>query len=96
MKRLAVLGLSAALVGCATAPPPPKTVPDPIIVPVDKPVPVPCVAATFPTSPPAFPDTREARLAAADPAEDYNLLAAGWPLKEAWIKSLWDQVNACR
>jgi hypothetical protein len=93
MKALPIL-VVLVLAGCATAPVKVDTVPQ--IVTVEKPVPVPCVDPSFPTEPPAFPDSRSARLATTTPAEDYNLLAAGAPMHTAWEDLLWKQVQACR
>lgn len=78
------------LTGCAT------TQPTERIVTVEVPVPVksPCVPATLGAAP-AYPDTDEALRAAAGPAERYQLLAAGRPLRVARNNELETVVAGC-
>ncbi len=96
MRRIVPIFASLALAGCATVQPSPKPDPTPTVVTVEKPVPVSCVDPSFPAEPPAFPDTKDARLHVNTPAEDYNLLAAGSPLHTAWEDLLWKQIGICR
>jgi len=68
----------------------------PIIVPQQVLVPVTgaCVPATLPPAP-TYPDSREALLAAKDPAERYQLLGAGWPLRNQRLTELEIVVAGC-
>lgn len=95
MMRTAMLIAALGLTACASAPP--IKVDDVAKVETENvPVATSCIAKDFSTAPPAFPDTREARLATTSPDQDYSLLAQGSPMHWAWEKSLWDQVQACR
>lgn len=84
---------SLLLTGCASTN---KPAPEPIIVPTTVFVPVTgsCVPADFPAKP-TYPDTRDNLLAAKDAAERYQLLGAGWPLREQRLKELEIVVAGC-
>ncbi len=82
------------LAACATAP---TRRPEPIVVTKEVVVPgppAPCVPKEVGEAP-VYPDTDEALKAAADPAERYQLLAAGRPLREARLRVLEPVVASC-
>jgi len=76
------------LAACATTKPPPPTV-------IKVPVPVPCVSADFPKKP---PEKLRAMLQCVHDSRHVapQLLAAGWPLREARLKALEAAIEPCR
>ena len=86
-----LLGILFCLCSCATPPGPPviKT------VTVDRPVAVSCVPADLPP-PPAYPDTKDALVAALSPVERAVLLERGWGIRESRLRALEGVVAACK
>lgn len=93
MKTFATLIATSLLAGCATTPSPS---PEPIIITQEVRVPVAgtCVPADLPAEP-TYPDTRAKLLGAKDAAERYQLMGAGWPLRDQRLKELEIAVAGC-
>ena len=80
------------LAGCASSPAPePKIDPHPYPVAVA----ASCVPKNAPQRP-AFTDTPEARIAAPNPAVDYQLLASNWGMHTAYEDAQEQIVKGCR
>lgn len=91
---VALLITAEGLGGCATAPLP---TPQPIVITKEVVVPGPpvkCVPDNV-GSQPAYPDTDAALKAAKDPAERYQLVAAGRPLRIARLAVLEPVIASC-
>lgn len=86
-------GLGLLLTGCASV-----AAPEPVVrtVEVRVPVPVPCIAAQEDLSPPEYPDSDAALLAAQDAAARYRLLYAGRGPRAAFEAELLARLEGCR
>jgi len=91
MKAMIALGL--LLTGCASV-----AAPEPVVrtVEVRVPVPVPCAPADADLTPPGYPDTDAALIAAQDAAERYSLVYAGRGLRAAREAELAAVLEGCR
>lgn len=91
MNRAAPLLL--LLAGCTTTQ---REAPEPIVVATKVLVPVTgaCVPSNLPPKP-DYPDSREKLRAAKDAAERYQLMGAGWPLRDQRLKELEIVVAGC-